>query len=94
MALPGPTTFEATGPGGALVTYVVTATDDIDPNPTVTCSPASGTTIPLGIATVTCEAADAAGNVATGAFDVTVHDTTPPRFAREPRRDRRRDGRQ
>jgi hypothetical protein len=79
LALPGPTTVEATGADGAPVTYAVTATDDIAPDPTVTCSPASGTTLPLGTTTVTCEATDTAGNVATGAFDVTIHDTTPPR---------------
>ena len=31
----------ATGPAGAALTYVVQATDDTDPNPTVQCDPPS-----------------------------------------------------
>ena len=44
----------------------------------VTCTPASGSTFPLGATTVSCSATDKAGNTATGTFAVTVQDKTPP----------------
>ena len=37
------------------------------------CAPASGSIFPFGNTTATCKVADNAGNVATRAFDVTVH---------------------
>ena len=50
-------------------------------SPTVDCTPASGSTFAVGETVVTCAAADAAGNVATGTFVVTVTSTsTPPVF--------------
>jgi hypothetical protein len=78
LSLPGNMTQEATGPSGAVVTFTATATDQNPSNPTVTCTPASGSTFPLGVTTVKCSATDAAGNMATGSFKVTVQDTTPP----------------
>lgn len=69
---------EATGSGGAVVTFSVSAHDDTDPSPSLTCTPASGSTFPLGSTTVTCTATDAAGNRATATFVVHVRDTTPP----------------
>jgi hypothetical protein len=55
------------------VTYEATATDDNDPNPVVECDPASGSVFAKGtVTTVTCTATDAAGNVATETFTVTV----------------------
>ncbi|MGH9144419.1 MAG: HYR domain-containing protein, partial [Vicinamibacterales bacterium] len=71
-------TREATGPGGASVIFVATAVDNIDGPVPVTCVPASGSTFPLGTRPVDCSATDAAGNTATGRFNVTVIDTTPP----------------
>ena len=44
------------------VTFAATATDNCDPSPTVTCSPASGSGFPIGTTTVTCTATDASGN--------------------------------
>jgi hypothetical protein len=74
----GPT-VEATGPSGAPVSFLVTATDDQDPNPVLSCAPASGSIFPVGSTTVTCNAHDAAGNAAQPqTFTVTVTDTTPP----------------
>jgi HYR domain-containing protein/beta-propeller repeat-containing protein len=81
LVLPGPITAEATGPNGATVTYSVTATDDFDPNPSVSCLPATGTVFPLGSTTVNCTATDAAGNSSTGSFIVRVVDTTPPNIS-------------
>jgi Tol biopolymer transport system component len=57
---------------GAVVTYEVTATDAVDPNPIVSCSPPSGSVFPIGDTTVTCTATDASGNVAKGSFSVHV----------------------
>lgn len=71
-------TAEATGPAGAPVTYSVPVTDDVDPAPVAVCEPASGATFPLGTTTVRCDATDAAGNTATGTFDVHVVDSTAP----------------
>jgi Tol biopolymer transport system component len=67
-----PIVVPADRPDGAVVTYTVTATDADDPNPTVSCSPASGSVFPIGDTTVTCQASDASGNVATGSFSVHV----------------------
>ena len=71
-----------TAQGPMAVTYTVTATDLVSNNPAVVCSPASGSTFPLGTTTVNCTATDAAGNQATGSFKITVAaDTTPPVIA-------------
>jgi len=60
------------------VTYTATATDLVDGSVAVTCSPASGSTFPLGTTTVQCTATDAHNNTAHGSFTVKVQDTTPP----------------
>ncbi len=72
-------TAEATGPSGAAVSYAnPTATDLVDGTVPVTCTPASGSTFPLGTTTVRCSASDKAGNTASASFTVKVKDTTPP----------------
>jgi HYR domain len=63
---------DATGPGGATVAYTVTATDDIDPAPVVSCTPPSASQFAIGTTTVSCTATDAAGNSSTATFAVTV----------------------
>lgn len=78
LSLPGTTTVEATGPTGAVVNYTVSATDGAPANPTVTCAPASGSTFAIGTTPVSCSSTDAAGNTATGSFNVVVQDTTIP----------------
>ncbi|XP_072022044.1 uncharacterized protein [Amphiura filiformis] len=55
-----------------------TATDNIDPSPTVSCSPTSGSFFATGDTTVTCTATDAATNTATCTFTVTLVDVIPP----------------
>jgi hypothetical protein len=77
ITVPSDITAEATGPGGAAVTYTATATDNVGVR-SFSCTPASGSTFPLGTTTVNCSASDAAGNTSTASFHVTVHDTTPP----------------
>jgi len=79
LSCPADLAVEATGSTGAVVAYPpATATDDRTANPTVTYSPPSGSTLPLGNTTVTVTARDAAGNQASCTFQVTVRDTTPP----------------
>ena len=78
LSLPGPITVTATSAAGATVTYTVTATDAVDATPTVTCSPASGSTFPMGTTAVSCTATDDSGNTSSGSFNVTVSDTIAP----------------
>jgi hypothetical protein len=74
-------TAEATSAAGATVTYPSpSATDVIDASVTISCVKPSGSTFALGISTVTCTATDDSGNVANGAFTVTVGDGTAPVF--------------
>jgi len=72
LAVPADFTVEATGSEGAVVSYVVTATDDVDPTPTVACVPPSETTFPVGTTTVECVATDNTGKSASASFKVTV----------------------
>jgi hypothetical protein len=78
LTLPGTITAEATGPGGAAVTFTVSANDLVDGSRPVTCDHASGSTFPLGSTTVQCTATDTHNNTAHGSFTVLVQDTTPP----------------
>ena len=57
---------------GTVVSYVVSATDPIDPRPQVVCTPGSVAFFAVGTTTVHCTATDTAGNSATGSFTVTV----------------------
>jgi hypothetical protein len=86
LTLPSDITAEATSSAGAAVTYAVTATDaqDGDLTSSVSCTPASGTTFPLGETTVNCSVTDAGGLTATGSFKVKVEDTTPAAFTSFP----------
>jgi hypothetical protein len=84
IATPVPIVAEAAGPAGAAVSYVVSALDDVDGPVTASCSPASGSTFPLGTTTVSCSASDTAGNVAQASFTVTVQDTTAPLLSLSP----------
>jgi hypothetical protein len=72
LTLPSDIQVESTDSTGADVDYYVSASDDRDPSPTVTCSPPSGSHFPVGSTTVTCEASDKSGNVAEGSFVVRV----------------------
>ena len=79
VTAPADIVAEATGPAGAMVSYPLpTATDNTGVVDGPTCTPASGSTFELGITTVECTAADAAGNIGMASFTVTVVDTTPP----------------
>jgi HYR domain-containing protein len=78
---PSNITAEARGPAGATVSYgPLRASDLVDVNVSVSCSPSPGSIFPVGTTTVSCSARDRAGNGTTGSFAVAVLDTTPPRF--------------
>ncbi|MBJ6799317.1 HYR domain-containing protein [Geomonas propionica] len=57
---------------GQAATYEPTATDLVDGSVPVACTPASGSSLPLGTSTVTCSAKDAHGNTSSAKFDVNV----------------------
>jgi uncharacterized repeat protein (TIGR01451 family) len=61
----------------AVVTFSVTAADNC-PGVTVATDIASGSTFAKGVTTVNATATDAAGNIATCSFTVTVNDTENP----------------
>ncbi len=75
---PADTTIGCADSSGVVFEYKVEAVDDCDPNPEVTCVPASGSTLPLGETLITCTAVDSAGNSAECTFTVTVEEATPP----------------
>jgi hypothetical protein len=78
LTLPANVAAVATSASGATVTYpAATATDNVIASPTITYSQASGTVFPIGVTTVTVSASDAAGNVGTGTFTVSVTVTAP-----------------
>ena len=78
LTLPANVVVQATSAAGAQVTVPqATATDPVDPNPTVTEDQSSGV-FPLGTTVVHVMATDAAGNLSQGSFTITVQDTTPP----------------
>jgi gliding motility-associated-like protein len=72
--------FAAQGDCDAVVNYVVPLAADNCPGVTLTQTSGlpSGATFPSGNTTITYEAEDAAGNVSTCTFKVTVFETTPP----------------
>ena len=78
VTVPGTMTVEATGPGGAAVTYTAAAADLVDGAMTPSCSIPSGATFALGSTTVTCTATDAHHNAGSASFAVNVVDRTPP----------------
>lgn len=72
ISAPSPFSVDATGPTGALVTYDVSATDDVDGAIAPTCMPPSGSTLGAGVQWVVCSASDQNGNTAAASFTVTV----------------------
>jgi len=78
LTLPANITATAATPAGAVVTFIATATDLVDGTRPVTCTPASGSTFPVGTTTVGCSASDTRGNAANGSFTVTVNAPNQP----------------
>ena len=81
VACPADITVEAATPAGTTVDFVVTASDVCTAHPILVVSPPSGSEFSLGTNVVTCQATDAAGNVAACSFKIIVRDTTPPGIA-------------
>ena len=77
LTVPANMTVNATSPSGAVVTFTPTATDATSGVASLSTSPASGSTFPIGTTTVTAAAVDIAGNTATGTFDVIVNPARP-----------------
>ncbi|MEA2217713.1 MAG: hypothetical protein QOJ35_339 [Solirubrobacteraceae bacterium] len=81
IAVPANIAAQATSSAGAVVSYAASA-DDVVGVASFGCVPASGATFPAGTTTVTCSAADAAGNGAHATFTVAVAPlpvaTSPP----------------
>ena len=69
---PANLTAPATSPGGAFVNYPAATAMDAVGVVSLTYSPNSGTTFPIGTTTVTATATDAANNAGTATFTVTV----------------------
>src|SRR5206468_4103031 len=78
VTAPPPIVVEATSAAGAVATFTASATDIVDGTVATACSPASGSTLPLGLTLITCFATDSHGNTGSASFHVTVLDTTPP----------------
>ena len=78
--VPGNQTLEATSAAGATATWTdPTATDLVDGDRPVACSPSSGSTFALGDAhDVTCSASDSRSNAASAQFSIQVNDTKAP----------------
>jgi hypothetical protein len=72
LQLPATVTVNATSPSGAIATYAVTATDAVDPSPTVACQPESGASFPIGTTGVSCTATNAFDDQVSGGFSVVV----------------------
>jgi hypothetical protein len=72
VTCPTSLTVECASAEGAKVDFEAVVADGCDPAPTATFSPTSGSIFPPGTTTVTCVAADAAGNTSTCTFEVTV----------------------
>jgi hypothetical protein len=74
--VPAPITANATSSSGAVVTYTLpTVKDEDSPVPTVSCTPASGSTFAIGPTTVTCTVSDSddSNSPVSAGFTVTVN---------------------
>jgi len=77
MSCPSNQVIECTSAAGAIATFTTPAAIDIcDSSPTVICTPASGSTFPVGTNTVTCIAYDVSLNTNSCTFTVTVADAS------------------
>lgn len=78
LNLPANIVEEATSDTGNVVIFAPTSTDIAPVSPTVNCTPASGSTFPIGTTTVNCDATDTVGNTSNGSFTVKIEDTIDP----------------
>jgi Chitobiase/beta-hexosaminidase C-terminal domain/6-bladed beta-propeller/HYR domain/NHL repeat len=82
VSVPSDIDVESTSSSGAVVTFIVTAHDNLDGDVTPICTPPSGSTFPIGTTNVICEATDKAENTGTASFNVVVKE--PPNPTAEP----------
>lgn len=68
----GDVTVAATSAKGAVAKFTATAKDKIDGERPVACTPASGSTFPVGKTTVSCWSANSLGKLKTSSLTVTV----------------------
>ncbi len=78
LNLPADFNVEATSAAGATVNYSASASDLVDGNVVINCTPASGSNFALGINLVNCSASDTSAHTSSGSFNITVIDTTAP----------------
>jgi hypothetical protein len=71
VTVPANFAVSATTPGGAIVTYAMSATDNVGVA-SQSCTLASGSAFPIGRNVVTCTATDASGNSTSQSFTVMV----------------------
>jgi hypothetical protein len=84
LALPKGIELEAEGPRGARLRFDVDAVDRRGRHRSVTCDPAEGTLVPIGVTTVRCRTSSLAGDIEAGSFKAAVQDTTKPRLVMPP----------
>jgi len=72
ISVPTSMTVTTSSTSGTLVSYTVSSTDIVDGSVEVLCSPASGSTFPIGTTTVLCTSSDLHGNSASSSFTVSV----------------------
>jgi hypothetical protein len=77
-AIPPDALVEQTAVTGERFSYEALAADELDPSPTVACSPASGAVFPHGMTAVRCTATDWGGHAVAAGFDVQVVNSVPP----------------
>jgi sugar lactone lactonase YvrE len=70
--IPSGVTVDALSSSGATISYTASASDDVDPNPSLVCAPASASTFAVGDTTVHCTATDSSENTSTASFVVHV----------------------
>ena len=80
LTVPHDMSHPATSPDGRAVTYNVSASDAVSGSPVASCSPASGSTFPIGTTAVECTASDGAGNVGRASFTVAISRAVPGRM--------------
>jgi hypothetical protein len=81
LSVPDHVVVDATASNGAVATWDASAIDANDGPVAVQCSPSSGSFFDAGVTLVSCSATDAAGNVASESFEVSVKDTSAPVIA-------------
>jgi hypothetical protein len=78
ITAPADMTVRINSQTGAVVNFIVSATDIVDGAVSATATPASGSTFPIGDTTVNVTSTDAAGNTSNRSFVITVPDRTGP----------------